>query len=233
MKPSPGAKLLRLITDHFAWKLFSLIAATLLWFAIVDEPELTTMLNVPVEFKNKPADLEMGSDMPDRVQLQVRGPRSKLTDAANMRIVLVLDFAFRGETPRPGERSFTVSEEAVNLPDRVVLERAVPSQLRVTLERRLRRDVPVHLRFADQVPPGFRIARTEFAPDRIAVVGPEGRVRRLQSVQTDAIELSSLKSGAGSVNEVMLNPYIADPLVSLAAPVRIRARILLEKVESN
>jgi YbbR domain-containing protein len=233
MKSVRGRRLLRLITDNFGWKVFSVFAAAFLWFAVIDEPELVTVLSAPVEFKNKPADLEMGSTMLDRVQLEVRGPRSQLTDAAATRLVLVLDFAPRGETPRAGERTFTITQDLVNLPDRVTLERAIPSQVRVTLERRVRRDVPVMLRFADPAPEGYRVAHAEFTPERVPVVGPEGRVRELEAVRTEAIDLEAMKASAGTAREVMLNPYLADPLVSLASPVRIRARILLEKVESK
>ena len=45
-------KAVRLLTDHFLWKLLSLVMATMLWIAVVDEPELTTNVTAPVEFRN-------------------------------------------------------------------------------------------------------------------------------------------------------------------------------------
>ena len=60
-------KAVRLLTDHFLWKLLSLVMATMLWIAVVDEPELTTNVTVPVEFRNLAAGLDLGSDVPDRV----------------------------------------------------------------------------------------------------------------------------------------------------------------------
>ena len=105
-------KPLRLLTDHFLWKLLSLVMAAMLWIAIVDEPELTTNVTAPVEFRSLGAGLDLGSDVPDRVVLQLRGPRSRLSVATGPRSAVVLDLS--GQS-RPGERTFTVQEVNLNL----------------------------------------------------------------------------------------------------------------------
>ncbi|HEX4593282.1 MAG TPA: hypothetical protein VH157_03355, partial [Bryobacteraceae bacterium] len=74
-------------THNIGWKLLSLAIAVALWIAVAREPELATSLSVPVELKNIPDDLDIGSSVPDRVHLEVRGPsgrlsRDNLSDAA-------------------------------------------------------------------------------------------------------------------------------------------------------
>mgnify|MGYP002778267071 CR=1 FL=1 len=220
----------RLLTDHFAWKLLSLVLAALLWVAVVDEPNLTTTINVPVEFRNKPADLEIASDTPERVQLQVRGPRGRVTEAAASRTAVILNLAQKGESARPGEQTFTISDDVIDLPPRVTLERAMPAQLRITLERRLRRDVPVQLRVMGPAPEGWRVKSTEVYPERVAVVGPERRVKQIGTVETDALDLSRLRPEEGRASEVMLNAFVADPHLTLSTPTRLRARVVWERV---
>lgn len=219
----------RLITDHFAWKFLSLLLAILLWIAVVDEPNLTTTISVPVEYRNKPADLEISTDAADRVSLQIRGPRGRVTEAATSRTAVILNLARKGEQVRPGEQTFSISEDVIDLPPRVTLDRALPAQLRVTLERRLRRDVAVSLRLVGAPPAGWRVKSSEVSPDRIAIVGAERRVRQVDLVETDALDLSSLRPSEDQPTEVMLNAFVADPHVSLASSVRLRARVQWEK----
>lgn len=219
----------RLVTDHFAWKLLSVMLATLLWLAVVDEPNLTTTISVPVEYRNKPADFEIASDTPDRVQLQIRGPRGRVTEAATARTAVILDLAQKGEAARAGEQTYSISDDVIDLPPRVTLERAVPAQLRITLERRLRRDVPVNLRLMGPGPEGWRVKTSVVYPERVSIVGPERRVRQIQTVETDALDLSALRPDEGRASEVLLNAFVADPHISLATPMRLRARVTWEK----
>ncbi len=221
-------KVLRFITDNFIWKILSLLMALMLWIAVVDEPELTTNVTAPVEFRNLAAGLDLGSDVPDRVVLQLRGPRSRLPYATGPRSAVVLDL--KGHT-RPGERTFTVEELNLNLPNGIDLVRAVPSQIRVVLERRLRKEVPVTLRFASPPPNGFRVRWSLLVPERITIVGPERRVSLIESIETDALDFGQFRVSPEKEAEVMLNAFVADPLVSLASPSQIRARVQLEKID--
>ena len=221
-------KAIRLLTDHFLWKLLSLVMAAMLWIAVVDEPELTTNVTAAVEFRNLAAGLDLGSDVPDRVVLQLRGPRSRLSIATGPRSAVVLDLSAQ---TRPGERTFTVQEINLNLPGGISLVRAVPSQIRVVLEHRLLKVVPVTLRFAGPPPAGYRVRWSQVVPESIAIVGPERRVTQIQSVETDAFDFSHLRSALDQPTEVKLNAFVSDPLVSLASPSQIRARVQLEKVD--
>ncbi|MGA2592327.1 MAG: hypothetical protein ABSH32_20640 [Bryobacteraceae bacterium] len=49
----------KLFTQNVGWKLLSLAAAVLLWIAVASEPELSTFISLPVEYKNLPTDLEI------------------------------------------------------------------------------------------------------------------------------------------------------------------------------
>jgi YbbR domain-containing protein len=227
-----SVRIRQLLLDHFWWKLFSLVLAFLLWLAVAEQPELTTTLGVPVEYKNVPKDLDISTDVPEKVMLQLRGPRDKTTAAAtNLRLAAVLDVGEGQTSVRPGDRTFTIGAANVQLPAGISLIRAVPGQIRLALEHRLQKDVTVSLRYSGAPPPGFRVKIGEVTPERIQVVGPESRVRAVETVETDPIDLRTLEPRADRAAEVMLNTYLADGHVSPVGPSTVRARILLEKVE--
>src|SRR5262245_59383800 len=123
-------------TGNLYIKLISLAVAILLWFALVDAPVLTASISAPIEFKNFPPDLDVGSELPERVQLQVQGPRDALAGNSFERTAVVLDLE---PMRNAGERTFDVSASLVGLPPRVELMRAIPFPLRVVLERHVRR----------------------------------------------------------------------------------------------
>ena len=224
-------RLIGLLFDHFWWKLFSLLLAAMLWLAFSNEPELTTTLGVPVEYKNVPKELDISTDVPEKVMLQLRGPRDQVTKtASSIRLAVVLDIGDR-KTARAGEHTYSIGPANVELPTDVELVRAVPGQLRLTLENRLQKDVPVTLRFAGSPPPGFRVKIGEVIPERIQIVGPESRVRNIESVETDAFDLRTMKAAEAAPVEVMLNTFIADPHVSPVRTSVIRARVILEKID--
>ena len=215
--------LLGRLTRNLGWKFLSLALAILLWYAIVGEPELATSVSAPIEYKNLPPDLEMSSDVLERVHLEVRGPAGKLhtSDLGNMSVVLDLE-----SVHRPGERTFTIQQWNVNLPSGVVLSRAVPAQVRVRFENRVSREVAVRVRYSAQPPAGYRIASQQVEPSTVRVIGPESRVNRIEAVQTDPIDLSNVVGK--SMFEV--HTYVADSQVRLASSPEVRVNVILEKI---
>jgi len=211
------------LTRNLGWKFLSLALAILLWYAIVGEPELATSVSAPIEYKNLPVELEMSSDVLDRVHLQVRGPSGKLhtTDLGNMSVVLDL-----ASVHRPGERTFTIQQWNVNLPSGVTLSRAVPAQVRVRFETRVSREVPVRVRYSAQPPTGYRIARQQVEPPTVRVIGPESRVNHIEAVQTDPIDLSTVVGES----RFEVHTYVADSQVRLDSSPEVRVRVILEKI---
>ncbi|MFN8685070.1 MAG: hypothetical protein ACK532_03015, partial [Acidobacteriota bacterium] len=74
--------MMRLFTENITAKLFSILIAFLLWAALVDEPELIETVTVPVEYRNLANHLDLSPDAPNRIQLQVRGPRGRLNEVS-------------------------------------------------------------------------------------------------------------------------------------------------------
>lgn len=214
---------LRRLTTNIWWKLASLAIATGLWFTLIGEPEITTTIDVPVQYKKTPPGIEISSEAPHTVQLEIRGPSSKLGAITPNRTPIILDLS--GEL-EPGQKTFTIVQQNVQLPAGVVLARAIPSQLRLNLERRIGREVPVQVRFAGPPPIGYRIVSVAVFPDRVLITGPESHAQRVQYVETDPIQLSSV-SGVASFR---VHVYIPDSQVSLDEPAPVSVRVDVEKI---
>lgn len=223
MKPSSWIRaVLRFIFSNFGWKVLSLSIAVLLWILVASEPELSTFVSVPVEYRELPDGLEISSDIIETVYLELHGPTGELRGLTNSRrFVVVLDMS----QVRPGERTFTVGEGDVRVPRGIRLVRAIPSQLRFSFERRAMREVPVQVHFANRPPNGYAVAAYQAFPQVLQVVGPESRVNRVKYVATDPIDISSAVGPA----EFHVHAFVDDPHVRFMGPPRVAVKTQIKR----
>jgi YbbR domain-containing protein len=214
--------LLSLLKRNWRWKLLSLILSILLWAALVREPELATSVDAPVHFRGMPRDLEINSELPGRVQLEIRGASAQLTPEVLAETAVVLDL---GNVHGPGDRTYTITDQHVTLPSGVAFTRAVPSQVRLHFERRIKREVPVKVRYSNPPPAGYQIASQEVVPDKLRLIGPEASVRDVAFVDTDSIDLSTVVAAA----EFQVNTFIPNPSVRFDSKPIVKVRVRVEK----
>ncbi len=82
-------------------KLMAVLLASALWFTVAGEHEVERTVRVPLEFRNKPALMEIVGEPPTTVDVRVLGSSSILSRLDPGEIVAVLDLA----TARVGSQS--------------------------------------------------------------------------------------------------------------------------------
>lgn len=213
----------RLLTENIGAKVLSVAVALGLWMALVGEQDLSTAIEVPVEYRNFPKGLEVSQGMVTRANLLVRAPAGKLGDSVLKESTVVVDLK---DVDKPGERTFNLDGNAVDLAAGLVLERATPAQIRMRFEVRIARDVPVRIRYEGNPMEGYRIAKQEIAPERLRVMGPKSRVEAVQYVETDPVELT----GVTRELETGMNTFVDDPQVRIDGNSNVRVRVVMERV---
>ena len=121
-----AASLRTLVTHNFVLKAVALLAAFGLWYNIASEPELATIVSVPIDYKNFPKDLVISSEPVDSVSVEARGPANELRAMQQTRIAAVIDFS---SVHAPGERTFTLTSAELRPPRGVTLLRAVTTNV--------------------------------------------------------------------------------------------------------
>lgn len=216
---------MRLLFRNLGWKLAALAASCLLWIAINGANDLTESVSVPVQYRNIPADLEISNDLAEQVHLILRGPSPQLSRASTNPAPVVLDLI---EARAPGEKTFSITAANVHLPGGVTLEKAEPGQIRLRLERRLPKDVPVHVRL-EHIPAGMRAALEEITPETLTITGPESQVRPIEAVEADPIDVRALDK-SGRTRTVA---YISNPRVRFSSRSEVWVRISLTPISNN
>ena len=211
-------RILSIVFAHFGWKVLALAIALVVWISVSSEPELSTFAAVPVEYKDIPDDLEISSDVIESIYLELRGPAGELRGTQESgRFAVVLDMT----DVRPGERTFSIGDDNVNLPRGLHLVRSIPSQLRFQFEKTVSRDLPVRVRFSGKPPEGYELAGFDVFPQSIPVSGPESRVVRAKAAETDSIDLSSVVGPA----EFRVNTFVNDAHVRFTGPAQVVVRV--------
>lgn len=216
----------RAMMRNFGWKLGSLLLATVLWFAIVGEPEAVATHSVPILYRNLSKDLLIGQDAIDSVRLELRGPASRLNSAALSDLTVELDLA---DIKNPGERTFTLSDNDLRLPEGVTFMRAIPSQLRLRTARRIAKDVPVEVRFSAPPPAGYVIVHQEIFPETVRIAGPEHRVDTISAAQTDAIDLANVTADGN----YRVTTFISDPQVWFESAPVVNVKLTIARREQK
>jgi YbbR domain-containing protein len=213
--------LIRLLTRNLGWKLLALIAAFGVWLDVASEPELATIVSVPVEYKNSPKDLEISSTIVDSIDVEARGPAGQLSRLADSHIAAVLDFA---RVKNPGERTFTLTPAELKLPRGIELIRTIPAQLRFSFERRTTRAVAVQVEFSGKLDTRLSISQIDVEPPELTIAGPESHVRNSKKLVSDPFDLTSV---AGDT-ERTLAVYAAESEVRILNTPQVTVKIRVE-----
>jgi len=207
-------------------KFGALALAVLLWIAIFGEPDLVTTHTAPVLYQNLRSGLLVTGNAPESVHIELRGPTRRLTVASLSDTVALLDLA---DVNGPGERTFTISAANLDLPRGVTFLRAVPSQFRLDFARLLTRDVPVRIRFSGELPKGLRLAEQRVFPEKLKIAGSENRVLSVQDVETDSVDLKSVKESG----DFLVNAFVADPQVRFESSPMVTVSLTIEKTAAQ
>lgn len=217
---------MRLSMEKIGWGFLALAISFALWLIFVASPELTQSVTVPIEYANMPADLDVSSDLPRTVQLQIRavGPRLKRLQLSDLAVLLNL-----AAVQQPGERTFTIEQRHIERPAGVQVVRAVPNQVRLRFERRVTAAVPVLVRFSSNPPEGYGVVSTEVRPPRLLVAGPESHVRAVAAVDTDPIGLA----GVVGQGQFQVPAFIPDSQLHFVSSPMVQVIVRVEKTSQG
>ncbi len=212
---------MQFLTRNLVWKLLSLIVAFFFWLNVASEPDLATIISVPVEYNNFPGGLEISSKIVESIDMEARGPAGQLRSLQDSRIAAVVDFS---TVNAPGERTFTLTAKQLNLPQGITLIRTIPAQLRFRFEKQLTREVSVNVKFSGTLPQGLSVAEVDVEPRELSITGPESRVRESKELVSDPFDLTGV---TGDTQET-LGVYEAEPEVRILDAPQVTVKIHIQ-----
>lgn len=177
-------------------KFLSTCIAAMLWLVVAGERVVERVLRAPVEFQNLPSGLELVGNLPDTVEVRLRGSSGALTRMAAGDLAAVLDL----RTARPGRRLFHLTPSQVTVPYGINVVQVGPSTVTMEFETSGVRTVPVEAKIEGQPAAGFEVTKVTSDPQTVEVAGPEGALKRLDAAVTEPVTVTD---ESRSVREVV------------------------------
>jgi YbbR domain-containing protein len=213
------------VFNNIGLKLLSLGIAVLLWVAVTREPRGEVVLAVPVEFQNAPQNLDFTPSRVPEAEVRVQGPERVLRALAKGDVHASISLA----NAAPGEHTYDLTAQQVHVPREMSVLQVTPAQMRITFARQITKEVPVRPRVIGTFATGVQIANVTPDPAQVAVVGPENRVKQLESVLTDPVDATGVLGTATFTTNV----YVPDPQVRLAHPEPIHVTVTTDKASTQ
>ncbi len=180
------------IFGNAAYKLIALAIAVFVWVLVQNEQVESAPARARIEWVF-PDGLVPVEPPLEHVVIGVEGAQAFVRTLPQRTLVLPVDLS----RAREGETTVTLADRRVRgLADQVRVTSVSPTSLKLTLDRVLRRRVPVTAVTRGEVAPGYRLARLSVEPNRVDISGPSSVVRALTEVSTDAVAVNSLSEDA-------------------------------------
>lgn len=170
---------------HLGLKFLAIALATLLWLTVAGEQLVERGMRIPLEFRNKPADLEIVGDPLTSVDVRLSGSSTRLSRMDLGEVAAVLDLS----AARPGSRLFHLRTASVRLPYGVEVSQIVPSTVSLELEKSAARTVNIRPALEGQPAPGFVVGSVVPKPATVEVIGPASRVAEITEATTEPISI--------------------------------------------
>lgn len=219
----PQSKIAGLIGRYPGSKLLALACAVGVWAAVGTASRGEEIFDVSLRFTGVGEGLAVNPDQLEPVTVQLRGPRSRLQGLRTNGVIVTVDCS---NVYGPTERTINIHEASLRLPPTVEFVRAVPSQLRFTLQQESSRQVEVFPQFVGQYEDGYEVARRRVDPEQLTVVGPPDRLALVEQVGVDPIDLSGVVGTRSfRVSAFLADPYLrfeGDPTVTVEVEMRRR-----------
>ena len=208
----------RHVLHNLTLKLTSLLLAAGFWLAVSSSPPSEVALNVPIIFRNMPAELEISSENIPSAQIRVRGPEAIVRRLQASDVTAEIDVT----GIKPGERTFDLTHQ-IHVPDRLTISQVVPSEIHVSFDARATRSVPVQARVVGEAPHGYR-PKFQYDPPAVEITGPQREVAAIKVATTDPVDITGVVSSIS----VARHAYVSDPLIQVSSPGSVRITITME-----
>lgn len=195
-------------------KIASLLLAFVMWFVVSAprrEPSSERMFAAAVSVVGLSREYIISSEIPDAVNVRLRGRRSDLDTVSSRTLESTLDLRW---VRTPGEATITVRPQHLNVPNEIEVVSIDPNKLRFRVEALKQRAVTIRPFLDGSVAPGYMVGEATANPDRALVSGPASQILAMTEVGTERIIMTG-RTGTFTQTVAVVSD---SPLARIIAP---------------
>ncbi|MBL8189339.1 MAG: hypothetical protein JNK38_15125 [Acidobacteria bacterium] len=168
------------------------ILLAVLLFAVSRQPISDVKLfNVPLEYRGQRPDVEISGEITQTVSVRVRGPRDLVRSLTPTQLSVIADLTNK----EAGERVVQLRPDDVSLPDNGIhVIQVEPASLRLVLEPKIRKQVPVEAQYSGQLADGVEFYSARLQPPVVEIEGAQSHLGKVSRVLTETVNLNGRSS---------------------------------------
>lgn len=175
--------------ENLTFKIISVILAVFLWFFVTFKGQTETTVDVPVEFKNVPSNMEILKQSIKKTSVTISTRERMLKELSQKDIRVVLDLS----NIRLGENSIPITKSSVKIPRGVEISKIDPSILKLYIDEKTEKIVPVRVRFIGNPAKGVSIKSVNVMPSTIRIEGPKKELDRIRFLKTEPVDIDGIQ----------------------------------------
>jgi len=177
------------LTTNIWLKLTSLILAIILWFFVILSGRSDVTVDIPVNFINLPAKLEV-VDFPETISVSIQGQERILKNLKARNVNAIIDLS----EAKIGKSFFTISRDNIELPKMLTITNIDPETVSLMIEEKMSKRVTVKPDIVGTPEKGYAIVEIISSPDSLIIEGPKSLVVKIRRVKTEPIDINGINS---------------------------------------
>lgn len=173
-----------------------------IWFSFARGLETLTSLEVPLEYVNRGSRMQILSASDNTVRLHLTGSGALINSMKPDQVSVKVDL----DNAVNGENVFSITNDNIELPPGVRLNRIEPPEVKVVLDLPITKELPVQADWAGTLKQGYTLKSVMVNPKVIPVNGGGKIVAKLKTIYTEKIHLENLQSSGQITVGLALEP---------------------------
>lgn len=172
--------------SRFALKMLALLISLLIWWFVNGENNITVKtILVPVDFKEKPSEKVIVSDLNRQIKVTLRGPGFLISKVEASQPV------FKVIIPQNVDTKYTAtfSKYDLGISPPVEVMDIDPASIDVYFENLIRKEVDVSVPRVGTLNEGLRLESMQVVPEKVTIVGVDSELKGVKKLETESLDM--------------------------------------------
>jgi uncharacterized protein (TIGR00159 family) len=182
--------------------LLSIIFISGVWFNVTRGPETPVTLQVPIEYINRDAGMEILNTSVNAVSLDLSGSGTLVKSIAADQVEVRLDL----NKAVVGNNSYTITSDNISLPPGIFLKNVYPTEVDVDLDVTITKELPVQVDWVGKLPEDLILVEANIDPMSVKIAGGKRLIEKMTTIYTEKVPLDKLKDKGTITANLALQP---------------------------
>ncbi len=173
------------------------------WFVFTRSKDLVMSMDIPIEFMNKPSDLEILEVKPTQITIHISGSSAlmrSINKATQIGVRVDLKQVVAGKNIIP------LTKDNVILPPGIALNRLDPQYVEITLDSIITKEVDVQIDWEGHLDDNLIMFDVKIDPPKVVISGGRSVLNKISTVYTAPVRLDNIKRSGRLSVPLLLSP---------------------------